>query len=232
MADSIRLTHPANPQVMIGGIGEFGRRVVGFLSAWLPEAQEFDLDSGISAAFSAEADAVVLASWRPEPELCEVADELSFRTLVPWLPVIMEHPVIRIGPFVRPKAGPCFGCYARRKAQHDPQPWITAAVDAGYRRDQDFGARGYLPHQARMAAALAHETVGEGRGSFHGQGVRPVEGAVVTTIGMVTGGLQANPVVACHSCDRCSTSARSAGLDWLSELAARSSPDSAILPPR
>jgi bacteriocin biosynthesis cyclodehydratase domain-containing protein len=221
MANSLRLNHPPISRIMIGGIGEFGRRVAGFMSAWLSESQEFDPDSGIGTAFSVQTDAVVLALWRPEPELCELADQLSFRHQVPWLPVIIEHPVIRIGPFVLPRTGPCFGCYARRRAQHDRQPWITAALDAGYRHDRDCGPRGYLPHQARMAAALALETLHEGMASAPARSQSPLEGPLVTTIGLVGGGLQVNPVIAGHNCGRCGSSGSSAKPDQLSELAAR-----------
>jgi bacteriocin biosynthesis cyclodehydratase domain-containing protein len=231
MADPIRLTHATSPRVMVGGLGKFGGRVAGFVAAWLPEVQEFDLGSGISDAFSAGTGAVVLALWRPEPALCEIADELSFRNSVPWLPVIAEHPVIRIGPFVRPKTGPCFRCYATRKAQHDQQPWITAAIDAGYQRDQDCGPRGYLPHQARMAAALALGALDEDTASSRRQGQSLMEGEVVT-VGLVTGGLQANPVIAVHNCDRCDVPKLPSGLDRLSELATRSSGDPATPVPR
>jgi bacteriocin biosynthesis cyclodehydratase domain-containing protein len=221
MADSLRLTQASNSHFMIGGVGEFGRRVAGFMSAWLAKAREFDPGSGISTAFSAQPDAVVLALWRPEPELCETADELSFRSLVPWLPVIMEHPVVRIGPLVWPTTGPCYGCYARRKAQHDQQPWATAAIDAHYRRDQACGPRGYLPQQARMAAALALETLTADMASARCPSQSPLDGAVVTTVGLVSGGLQANAVVTGHNCGRCDAPGSSPSLDRLSQLAAR-----------
>lgn len=220
MADPIRLTQAASPRVMIAAHGEFGTRVAGFLAASLPEAHDFDLGSGMSDAFSAGVGAVVLALWRPEPALCELADELSFRNSVPWLPVIMEHPVIRIGPFVRPKSGPCFRCYATRKAQHDQQPWITVAMNAGYQRDQDCGPRGYLPHHARMAAALALGALGEDTASADRRGQGLLEGDVVT-VGLVTGGVQASHVIAVNNCDRCGPPRFSSGLDRLSELAAR-----------
>lgn len=224
MADSLRLTDATSPQIMIGGLGEFGRRMVALLSAWLPEAQEFEVVSGISTAFSSGADMVVLALWRPEPELCEMADELSFRNLVAWLPVIMEDPVVRVGPFVNPTTGPCFRCYSRRRAQHDRQPWVTAALLAGYRRDDGWGPVGYLPHQARMASAVALRTLSECALVSRSKGENWIEGEV-TTIGLATCSLQANPVITCHNCDRCSAIESGATkpfvrLDWLSELAA------------
>jgi bacteriocin biosynthesis cyclodehydratase domain-containing protein len=224
VAYSIRLTGATSRQVMIGGVGEFGRRVAGLLSAGLPKAQEFEVGDGISTAFSSGANTVVLALWRPEPELCEMADELSFRNLVAWLPVIMEHPVIRIGPFVDPTAGPCFRCYSRRRAQHDRQPWVTATLHATYRRDDGWGPVGYLPHQARMASAVALGTLSERALESRSEDQSRIEGEV-TTIGLATSSLQANSVVTCHNCDRCSGTESgavkpSARLDWLSELAA------------
>ena len=236
MADSVRLTGAADPRVMIGGIGEFGSRVAGFLTATLVsdgllsdgpfsagsfsdglrsdgsdglrsdglcQAAEFPATaSGIGAAFAAGPGAVVLASWRPEPDLCELADQLSFRQLVPWLPVIMEHPVVRIGPLVDPAAGPCFGCYSRRRAQHDRQPWITATLQASSRCDDSWSPVGYLPHQARMAAAVAVRTLSDRLGKPGSPAGSQLAGEV-TTIGLSTGSLQANPVIACHNCDRC-----------------------------
>lgn len=216
MADSLRMTEPTNPAVLVGGVGEFGQRVAGFLSDWLPEAAEYKVGDGLDAAFSAASSAVVLALWRPEPDLCEQADELSFSHQIAWLPVIMEHPVIRIGPLVDPAAGPCFRCYSRRRAQHDRQPWITVTLHASYRRDQDWGPAGYLPHQARMASAAALKTLAD-----HSDAQTAGE---VATIGLVAGGLTVSPVIACHNCDRCTPAQVGAAqprarLDWIRLLA-------------
>jgi bacteriocin biosynthesis cyclodehydratase domain-containing protein len=226
VADPIRLieAEAASPRIMVGGIGDFGVRVASFLSAWLPAAREFGAADGIEAAFAAEATAVVLALWRPEPGLCEIADELSFRRLVPWLPVIMEHPVIRVGPLVEPMTRPCFRCYARRRAQHDLQPWVTAALLARYRQDPAWGPAGYLPHHARMAAAVAAGALSDRAPAHRSRDESRMDGEV-TTIGLATDGLQTNRVIACHNCDRClalgsHVTKPSARLARLSELAA------------
>ncbi len=222
MADSFRLTERAGPAVLAGGVGEFGERVAGFLSGWLPEAEEYKVADGLAAAFSAASAAVALALWRPEPDLCELADELSFQYQIAWLPVIMEHPVIRVGPLVDPAAGPCFRCYSRRRAQHDRQPWITATLYAGYRRDQAWGSGGYLPHQARMASAVALKALAD-------HAIAPASRrdddrlGEVATIGLMAGGLTVNPVIACHNCDRCTpaqvgAAQPAARLNWIREL--------------
>jgi bacteriocin biosynthesis cyclodehydratase domain-containing protein len=220
VADSVRLTTAARPPGLIG-VGEFGKRVTRLLAAWIPAAREYEAADGLSAAFAPAAGAVVLALWRPDPRLCERADELSFRNQVAWLPVIAEHPVIRVGPFVDPATGPCFRCYARRRAQHDRQPWVTAALRAGYQADENWGPAGYLPHHARMASAVALQALSE-RALAPGPPARSRAGGEVTTIGAAVSGLQANPVITCHNCDRCPPAApqRPAGPDWLSALAA------------
>lgn len=222
MADSLRIAERSGPEILAGGVGEFGQRVAGLLSDWLPQAQEYKVGDGLDAAFSAASRSVVLALWLPDPDLCEQADGLSFQHQIAWLPVVMEHPLIRIGPLVDPAAGPCFRCYSRRRAQHDRQPWITATLHAGYQRDQDWGPAGYLPHQARMASAvalraLAGHTVASGSRSDGRAGE-------VTTIGLTAGGLTVSPVLACHNCDRCTPGQfaavqPSARLDWIRQLA-------------
>ncbi|HXS66581.1 MAG TPA: TOMM precursor leader peptide-binding protein [Streptosporangiaceae bacterium] len=223
MADSLRITEPTGPAVLTGGVGEFGQRVAGFLSDWLPQGAEYKVGDGLGAAFCAASSAVVLALWRPEPDLCEQADELAFQHQIAWLPVIMEHPVVRIGPLVDPATGPCFRCYSRRRAQHDRQPWITVTLHASYRRDQDWGPAGYLPHQARMASAVALRALA---GHTLAPASRCEDRATgeVATIGLVAGGLSVSPVIACHNCDRCTPAKVGAAqpfarLDWIRRLA-------------
>ncbi len=192
MANAIRVRQA--PSVTIVSAGPFGRRVSEILATGLTGCRR--LSSGeIDAAFSAGPSVVVLALWRPEPGLCERADELSFETGTGWLPVVAEHPLIRIGPMVFPPAGPCFACYARRRAQHDNQHWGTAALSSAYESDRNCGPQGYLPHQARMAAAVASHMLG-----------RPAEAQVtgeVATIRLAQGDLRASRVIACHGCPRC-----------------------------
>ena len=210
MSSAVRLTPDPPAPVAVAGTGPFGTRCAELLAAGLPGSRTLDA-SEITATFATRPGAVVLALWRPEPGLCEAADELAFRHRVPWLPVVMEHPVIRVGPVVRPPVGPCFGCYARRRAQHDGQPWATAALRAAYDRDQACGARGYLPHHARLAAAVAHTMLHPG--------AVPLD--TVSTIRLVTGGLSAGRVVACHGCARCGTGAPPGRPGWLEELPLR-----------
>jgi bacteriocin biosynthesis cyclodehydratase domain-containing protein len=181
------------------GIGPFGDRVAAHLMNTHPGARLVAW-SDIQNAFAVGRSAVVVALWRPEPLLCEKADELAHRHGLPWLPVTMEHPVIRIGPLVWPRCGPCFRCYRARREQHDTQPAATAALLKAYEDDSSAGPGGYLPHQARMAAAIARQmlgclAVGDGQGE--------VAAGQVTTLRLLGGGMSVSRVIACHDCRRC-----------------------------
>jgi bacteriocin biosynthesis cyclodehydratase domain-containing protein len=216
MAGAIRVTRAPPAGLAVASTGQFGERVSAFLAASRLPCREFSARGRELADAFAGSSVVVLALWRPEQELCESADELSFRHRLPWLPIIMEHPVIRVGPMVRPPAGPCFRCYARRRGQHDRDRWATAILGAAYSNDHACGPEGYLPHHARMAAALASGMLD--RPAIHNGGQVADE---VTTIPLLTGGLRTWPVIACHGCERCGPGAPSAGPDWLRELSAR-----------
>lgn len=212
MACAIRLMHGPPGSVATASAGRFGARVSEILTAGLPGAWELGA-SEITAAFTAGSSAVVLALWRPDHGLCEAADERSFQTGICWLPVIMEHPVIRVGPMVRPPTGPCFGCFTRRRAQHDSKSWVTAALHAAYESDESCGPGGYLPHQARMAAAVAHDLL-----SRQAMDAESTGAGEVTTIRLLAGGLDTSRVLACHGCTRCGSDAPAGSPDLVREL--------------
>jgi bacteriocin biosynthesis cyclodehydratase domain-containing protein len=223
MADTLRMM-PAKPGTFaIAAAGSFGERVISLLTAAFPGSTEFKATGAeISAAFAGQESAVVIALWRPDPELCDAADALSYEHRRPWLPVIMEHPVIRIGPLLRPPAGPCFRCYTRRRRQHDQQPWATAALLAAYDRDQFCGPGGYLPHHARLAAAIAQAMLSR-PGEEEALGNGSPGGGDVTTIGLsdmgLSVGMRSSRVIPCHDCDRCGTAGPPGDLGWLTEVA-------------
>jgi bacteriocin biosynthesis cyclodehydratase domain-containing protein len=182
------------------GAGLFGERVARHLLSTYAHADTVAAPD-LRNAFAGTRDAVVVALWRPEPALCELADELSHRHHRPWLPVIMEHRVIYAGPLVSPHS-PCFRCYRRRREQHDIQPAATAALLAAYAGDPAAGPGGWLPHHARLAAGVAGQMLrtlaeaGPGRREDRG-------GGQVATIRLLGGSISLSPVVACHDCDRC-----------------------------
>jgi bacteriocin biosynthesis cyclodehydratase domain-containing protein len=181
------------------GAGPFGRRVVEFL-AELGDAHATHSQEEVEAALAADAGSVAVAMWRPDPDLCEQADAAAYRIGRPWLPIVMEHPVIYVGPVIQPPHGPCFRCMLRRRAQHDVHHAATAAVHAAYAADRNRGPAGYLPQHARMAAAVAHRMLWHpGVPISDGSGV----GRNVVMLMLDDGLLMTYPVIRCGDCRRC-----------------------------
>lgn len=204
--DAFPVNRPRSPSgddtsLSVIGLGPFGERVAQHLLGTRPDAKRVAA-ADLGNAFTATGEAVVLALWRPEPELCEQADELSWRRGVPWLPVVMDHRAVSVGPLVS-QPGPCFRCYRRRREQHDVQPAATAALLAAYARDAGAGPAGYLPHHARMAAGLATQMLrGDLVPAAAGRPAGPASG-LVATVRLLQERITVSPVVACHDCARC-----------------------------
>lgn len=178
------------------GFGPFGERTASLLSAMDPRGRTVRPDA-LSTAFAQGPSVVVAAFWRPSPAVCEQLDALSRDSRVPWLPIIVEHPVIRIGPLVEPPPGVCFRCYRRRCAQHDAQRHTTAALHGAYDRDPALGPSGFLPHHARLAANIAGGMLRRRRAGG------PPSGAEVLTVRLFGQDVSTSSVTAFGDCDRC-----------------------------
>jgi bacteriocin biosynthesis cyclodehydratase domain-containing protein len=204
--------HAGNgPDVTLLGLGEFGKHVVALLgrsSSW-----RVMVTRAIADAYALDSRAVIAAMWRPSPALCEEADALAFQHQRPWLPVVMDHPHVRVGPVVVPGGGACFACFTARYEQHDPQYDATAALYAAYDRDPSFGPRGYLDHHARLAAALAEMALGD-------ISTRCMLGAAaqVLTFNLYRGDIRRHPVIARSDCTRCSITSAAGSQHAISDL--------------
>jgi bacteriocin biosynthesis cyclodehydratase domain-containing protein len=197
VATASRLT---STRMAVAGIGGFGLDVAQAVAkSW--GAMLLTLD----ALEGALADGVVgvAAMWRPCPKLCERLDGLSFEAGTPWLPIVMDHPRIRVGPWGAAPEGPCYQCYAARKSQHDLQPKVTRALEAAYDCDATDGPTGYLPHHVTTAVGLAKLSLRKQTA----EGVAAATGEALV-VNVVTGKSAAHIVIPCHGCTRCGTGDR------------------------
>jgi bacteriocin biosynthesis cyclodehydratase domain-containing protein len=223
MANAVRmtaLTGSAQIFPMVIGGGAFGRRVAGFLAdneAGSQAAYDEPVDGdALESAFGRLNDAIVIALSRPNLELCQSADQLAFERNRIWLPIIMEHPVIRIGPLVRPPGGPCFTCSQRRRVQHELDDELGTVVQAAYMADRVRGPEGYLPHHARLAAAIGHGLLlasGRGQGCVSDKALDSV-----LTIQLLNNCISQDRVLSCHDCSQCVPirhSDAAGGSDWV-----------------
>ncbi|GAA2746347.1 TOMM precursor leader peptide-binding protein [Kitasatospora cinereorecta] len=192
MAATVRLT---GGPLLVAGVGGFGEQVAHLLSTGGLDAQPIPPD-GLADAFAGRPAAVVLAAQHPMPDLCARADTLAWRHRVPWLPVITEDLVLRVGPWVVPGQGPCFGCYQARRIQHDDQAALTGALRHAQETAEGSGPRGFLPQHARTAAGLLHALLG----GPDGVTARP---GAVTSVSLRYGDIDTHPVLRCHGCPRC-----------------------------
>jgi len=216
-------------------VGEFGERVAGFMADMAASAAPSQgraeasaamvvrlgsaadpgaIRNGLKAAFAGASGPVVTGLWRPWPALCGRSDELAFEYRCPWLPIIMDHPHLRVGPLVVPGHGACFSCFAARQAQHDDQRTASAAVLQAYDLDGRLGPQGYLCHHARLAAALAHVVLGrlgETSGSVAGQ---------VVSANVLGSGFRTHRVAARPGCSRCGRARHRGDSDVLAGLVA------------
>jgi bacteriocin biosynthesis cyclodehydratase domain-containing protein len=199
-------------RVAIAGIGDFGLDVAGMLATSgsgrmvTVDALQDGLAGGVVA---------VAAMWRPCPDLCERLDELAFRAGTPWLPVVMEHPRIRVGPWGAAPAGPCYRCYCWRKRQHDTQPQVTRALEAAYGDGAAGGPTGYLPHHVTLAVGLARLSLRE----HDTDGIDAAAGKALW-VNVITGRPAMHRVIPAHGCTRCRPHDRLGGRLPLSEVVA------------
>lgn len=181
MAATVRLTETA-----VAAVGEFGHAVQARLLA--AGATALDADRPQPGA----AQAMVLVSWRPDPDRARRFDELAFRAGIGWLPVVLEHPRLIVGPWVA-AGGPCHDCYSFRREQHDPKSRHRAALLTAYRADDELGVHGHLPHHLRIAEALVQLML---------QSPQP---GMTTMVDLATMLVSRVDVLARHGCPRCGT---------------------------
>ncbi|MFI1994121.1 TOMM precursor leader peptide-binding protein [Actinoplanes sp. NPDC020271] len=175
-------------------VGPFGFAVAERLRDLVHDVSVVDAPDGV---LSGKSGLNLLAAWRRTPQREREFDEESFRTGQPWLPVILDHPQLEVGPAIVPGHGACHGCYRRRIAQHDNARVIRAATGEYYDAHPEAGPDGFLPSTALLAAALAAEAVERLRTDPGAEAGR------VRQIEVPTQQIRAGRTVGAHGCPRC-----------------------------
>lgn len=101
---------------------------------------------------------LVIAAWRPFPEICEFADAFCHARGMRFLPVILGPQNLEIGPLVVPGMSACWNCWRRRSKQHDPYRKERTVIDQYYSKHLDRGPLGFLEPFALIAAACVAES--------------------------------------------------------------------------
>jgi bacteriocin biosynthesis cyclodehydratase domain-containing protein len=147
--------------IHIIGAGPWGHEVADRLSARTPRplVSLLDLDASVADLDLRPARVRVLAVGRAVPALAEALDASAHQSQSPWLPVVLAHPHLQIGPAVAPGRGACFSCWQRRLRQHAPAPEVDAALQRYYEAHATELPYGHLPPSAELAAAMAWRVI-------------------------------------------------------------------------
>jgi len=178
----------------LAGAGDFGNRVVSLL-ARAPGRTSYPI-AELGSALAARPPVLVAALGQPAPEVCEQADQWAFTHGTCWLPVIMDHPHVRVGPLVAPGLGACFGCFQERAAQHESDPKAASALRAARGTGETPAPRGYLGHHTRLAAAIADLVLADSPERAAG---------LVATFHVLGTGVRRHRVTPFGGCPRCGT---------------------------
>jgi bacteriocin biosynthesis cyclodehydratase domain-containing protein len=187
-------TQPSPELVSLISAGPFGAAVAHHLSNLRKDVSETPWAEG--PIQPAMARVTILAAWRPLPLLCEQLDELSFQWQRPFVPVMTESAVLRIGPVVVPGRGPCWHCWEQRSRQHSKWPAAEQDLREYYAANPQAGPRGYLEPFAVIAAARAAQIIEELDSSQEVPGY-------IWQIDMMTREIITSVVAGVHDCPRC-----------------------------
>lgn len=107
----------------------------------------------------ADARAIVVAAWRPVPTLCELADRVSHKQKRPFIPLVLESQVLRLGPIVLPGKSACWGCWNQRCRQAAGWSKEQDAIFHYYSSSAESGPKGYLEPFAVLGAARLSDSI-------------------------------------------------------------------------
>ncbi len=188
-------THALPELVSVISAGPFGTAIAHHLRNLREDVSETPLIEE-QAIQPAMARVTIIAAWRPLSLLCERLDELSFQWQRPFVPVVAESVVLRIGPVVIPGRGPCWHCWAQRLQQHSKWPAAEQDLRQHYAANPKTGPQGYLEPFAMMAAARAAQIIEQLDSS------QAVPG-YIWQIDVMTREITTSVVTGVHDCPRC-----------------------------
>lgn len=191
------LTPLPNPLHVLS-VGPFGRKVASYLAALRSDITDTTVVDGIVPLPSTwpSARLMILVSWRPVPDLCELLNQLSHEWQRPFLPVIQDLTAIRLGPLVLPGRGSCWNCWVTRWRQHSGWTKERASLWRYYAEHPSAGPLGYLEPFALITAARIAQTVA----AFDSSTATPGH---IWQIDMMTRQVATSTVVGVHDCPLC-----------------------------
>jgi bacteriocin biosynthesis cyclodehydratase domain-containing protein len=180
--------------ICVGTIGTMGREIGRALTQLGPTVN-VSMDDGAPLP---PASAYVLAAGRQAADTECALDRLAHRQGLIFLPAVVEHPELRIGPLCMPRSyAACASCYHRRRRQHAQSAEVMDALDAHYLACPSDGPQGYLPVAATFAAVAIRRLIDSALSadaSMTGMAFRAH---------LLTPQLRKDRVIGVHGCENC-----------------------------
>lgn len=149
----------------------------------------------------------VLASWKPAPSLCQLLEEITFSSFCPFVPLMVDSTVLRLGPVVLPGEGCCWSCWVKRWKQHSESPEAHSALLGYYAAHPEAGAQGFLEPFAVIAASRLAETIEDLDASL-------TAGGSIWQMDLLTREIVTSVAVGVHNCPRCGLHREAANLSY------------------
>jgi bacteriocin biosynthesis cyclodehydratase domain-containing protein len=183
--------------ICVVSIGVTGRILADRFAAAQP-AEIHPVESRIDLALLPAARLYVLAAGRQCTDAELLLDAAAFRWGSMVLPMVAEHPLLRVGPLSAPGvSGPCLTCYHHRRRQHTYPAGSEAALDRHYAAHPGDEPVGILPSTVEIlcgvAGTIAECALAGDRGDC---GVVRVGHTLMPYLGTTT-------VVGIHGCPHC-----------------------------
>jgi bacteriocin biosynthesis cyclodehydratase domain-containing protein len=157
-----RSNESARP-VHVVSVGPFGHAVMRHLELFrhdiVPAIWGGAADLDRSELFS-NARINVLAAWRPVPAICQLLDRICHSSRIPFVPLILDSRILRLGPVIVPGGASCWDCWDRRYKQHDSWRKEYSALMQYYTAAEVSGPVGYLEPFAVIGATVISRVIG------------------------------------------------------------------------
>ncbi len=143
-----------SPDLIIA-VGAFGVAVARSLS---PATHVIHMPvAGGGISIPPEVTTLLLATSVPAPHVELRLSEVAHSQSVDFLPIVLEHPRLRVGPVSRAGSRGCSSCYRHRIRQHAVDLLAQDALEEHFRRDPEAAERGFPAHWPALAAGLARQ---------------------------------------------------------------------------
>jgi bacteriocin biosynthesis cyclodehydratase domain-containing protein len=186
-----------SPSIHVLSVGPFGDAVSRHLRRLHRDVVDVTPDDLFSNGDAVSTSRInVLVAWRPVQRLCQAMDEISHRWNTPFIPVIADSMILRVGPVIVPGKGGCWNCWTKRSKQHPAWTEDRSSLLNYYDSHPQEGPKGYLEPFAVMACAQTSGVID----TLDHSGVLPGQ---IWQIDMVTLRVTTSKLVGVHDCARC-----------------------------